>query len=68
MEFLFVCPYRNETFRTAAFRIVEHRGVRVDANGQKHLDAHVQVDIACPHCGEKHRYAADELVCPFEGG
>lgn len=67
MEFLFVCPNRNQTFETAAFTIVENRGVVVDATGNKVLDAKVMLNQPCPVCGEIHVYHAGELSCPFAG-
>ncbi|MBI9085578.1 MAG: hypothetical protein JEZ11_18415 [Desulfobacterales bacterium] len=67
MEFLFVCPNRNRTFETAAFTIVENRGVVIDAAGNKTLDAKVVLDEPCPFCGEAHVYHAGELSCPFAG-
>lgn len=66
MEFIFVCPTANDTFQTDAFRIIENNGIKTDRAGAKHMDAKVQVDMACPFCGEKHIYRADELLCPFE--
>ena len=66
MNFIFVCPSKNDTFETDAFSIIENRGIRTDQQGEKHLDAMVRVDIACPFCGEHHIYRADELVCPFK--
>jgi len=66
MKFIFVCPTANEPFHTDAFSIIENRGIKTDQTGAKHLDAKVRLDAACPFCGEKHIYRADELLCPFE--
>ncbi|KJS33228.1 MAG: hypothetical protein VR64_03190 [Desulfatitalea sp. BRH_c12] len=65
MELVFVCPVAHTPFKTDAYRIVENHGIRTDAAGQKHLDAKVCVDMACPHCGDRHIYSADALSCPF---
>ena len=65
MNLIFVCPRRQKTFESAAYRIIENKGVVVDEHGDKTLDARVALDDPCPFCGEKHVYAAGELACPF---
>lgn len=66
MEFLFVCPEKNEIFKSADFTIVENRGIKTDTAGNKVLDATVKLSRGCPYCGKKHTYPAHELACPFE--
>ena len=65
MEFLFVCPNRNEVFESSEFDIFDNRGVITDAAGNKTLDAKVALNGPCPFCGKKHVYYASELECPF---
>lgn len=65
MNFIFVCPERNEIFETANFHIVENRGVVTDGGGNRTLDAIVVPDDPCPLCGGMHRFHAGELACPF---
>jgi Zn finger protein HypA/HybF involved in hydrogenase expression len=66
MEFIFICPKRNMTFKSADFHITENRGVIENASGNKILDAKIELNASCPFCGEKHVYLANELSCPFE--
>ncbi len=65
MELVFVCPQARAAFRSEKYQIVENRGVRAGADGQKILDAKVALTEACPFCGQNHVYPADELACPF---
>jgi hypothetical protein len=65
MNLIFVCPRRQKTFDSAAYRIVDNKGVVVDEQGNKTLDAKVAINDPCPFCGEKHVYAAGELACPY---
>lgn len=37
MNLIFVCPGRQKTFESAAYRIVENKGVVVDDNENKTL-------------------------------
>lgn len=39
MNLIFVCPGRQKTFESAAYRIIENKGVVVDEHGDKTLDA-----------------------------
>jgi ribosomal protein L37AE/L43A len=68
MNLIFVCPRCQKTFESAAYRIVDNKGVIVDEHGNKTLDAKVAMDAPCPFCGESHVYAAGELACPFGAG
>jgi hypothetical protein len=68
MRFTFVCPTAGRHFDTDDFRLVENRGVVVDADGSRRLDARVRLGRHCPYCGAIHEYPADELACPFGGG
>ena len=65
MRFYFNCPETGQLFETAAFRVIDDRGVATGADGRRRLDARVQVDEPCPWCGRKHIYRADEMICPF---
>lgn len=65
MEFLFICPLRQEAFSSADFEIIDNRGVAADADGNRYLNARVQLTAPCPFCGEHHEYHANELACPF---
>ncbi|MFH1984317.1 MAG: hypothetical protein ABIL58_20945 [Pseudomonadota bacterium] len=67
LNFVFVCPECNRVFETAAFSIVDNRGVVTDADGNKALDATVALNDPCPYCGQRHVYPASELLCPFRG-
>ena len=65
MDFIFVCPQTQKTFTTAAFDIIENRGVISDADGNKILDAKVRLTGPCPYCGNRHIFEANTLLCPF---
>ncbi len=67
MQFSFVCPIHGKIFESDDFRIVENRGVMVDDNGSKTLDAKAALNAPCPYCGQRHVYHASELACPFMG-
>lgn len=67
MKLIFVCSDRNKGFESADYRIVENRGVIIDAAGDKTLDAKVAITERCPYCGQKHIYHVSELSCPFSG-
>jgi hypothetical protein len=65
MKFIFVCPIHQKVFESDAFNLTENKGVKVDAEGRKYLDAKVNLSGPCPYCGERHSFAARELACPF---
>ena len=65
MKFIFVCPIQNRVFESADFRVLENRGVIIDAAGNKRLDAKVTLSEPCPFCGQKHIFDASEMSCPF---
>jgi hypothetical protein len=65
MKFLFVCPLRQETFSSANFEIIDNRGVAVNADGSRYLNARIRLTTPCPACGKQHEYHANELACPF---
>jgi len=67
VKFTFVCPDTNKVFESAAFRVVDNRGIVADEAGNKILDAKVALGDPCPFCGKKHLYPAAELPCPFTG-
>lgn len=67
MKLIFVCPIHQKTFESAAFNLVGNKGVKLDDNGQKYLDARVNLADPCPYCGEMHSFAARDLACPFNG-
>jgi hypothetical protein len=67
MKLIFGCPNQNKVFETADYRIVENKGVIIDAAGNKVLDAKVALNEPCPYCGHKHIYDVSELSCPFAG-
>ena len=66
MRFYFNCPETGRLFETAAFTVIDNKGVVTEADGRRRLDARVQVDEPCPCCGRKHIYRADEMICPFD--
>ena len=66
MDFIFNCPETGKIFETSAFTVLENRGVVIDADGSRRLDARVALDDPCPFCGQRHTYRADEMICPFE--
>ncbi len=65
MDFIFVCPKTQKTFTTPNFEIVDNRGVKTDADGNRMLDATVRLNAPCPFCGDRHEFHATELSCPF---
>ena len=50
MKFIFICPKRNMTFESAAFKVTENQGVISDSSGNKTLDAKVELNEPCPFC------------------
>lgn len=67
MKFVFVCPQHNKVFESENFTLLENKGVVMDGDGNKMLDAKVVLKDPCPFCGRKHQYHASELSCPFQG-
>lgn len=67
MDFVFICPEKNDVFYSNNFKIIDNKGVKTDADGNKFLDAKVVLTEPCPFCGKKHVYHANELSCPFTG-
>ena len=67
MDFKFVCPHTQQLFDTEKFDIIDNRGVITDVSGQKILDAKVILTEPCPHCGQRHIYHANDMLCPFTG-
>ena len=65
VNFIFVCPDKNEVFESSNFKILDNRGVTTDDAGNKTLDAEVAINEPCPFCGQKHVYHASELSSPF---
>jgi hypothetical protein len=46
MEFIFICPKRNMTFKTTYFNITEKRGVISDSSGNNMLDIVTAMQLA----------------------
>jgi hypothetical protein len=67
MKLIFICPTHQKIFESRAFNLVENKGVKVDHNGQKYLDARVNLTEPCPYCGARHSFAVRDLACPFNG-
>jgi hypothetical protein len=65
MKFLFTCPLPLQTFHSDEFQIIDNRGIAVDADGSRYLNARIRLTVPCPFCGEHHVYHATELACPF---
>ncbi len=65
MRLVFVCPETGERFFSERYEIAENNGVQTALDGSKTLDAKVALTEACPFCGQKHVYHANELACPF---
>jgi len=65
MKFLFICPVRQEAFDSSDFQIVDNRGIAVDPDGNRYLNARIRLTAPCPFCGVHHEYHASELACPF---
>lgn len=65
MNFLFTCPNNGKVFETDAFSITDHQGIVTTPDGRKILKATVVLTTPCPFCGERHRYRAEDLSCPF---
>lgn len=62
---VFVCPERGAAFHSTNFRLVENRGIRINKDGGKSLDAKVLLEDPCPFCGRRHVYHVSEIPCPF---
>ena len=66
MDFIFNCPATGRIFETDAFKVTENHGVVTEVDGSRRLDALVALENPCPHCGERHVFRADEMICPFD--
>jgi len=67
MNFIFVCPEKNEIFESGDFEMIENRGIVTDEAGNRSLDAKIALTSACPFCGKQHTFHVSELICPFSG-
>lgn len=65
MFLIFICSTTGQQFQSDQYDIVENKGVVLDENGNRGLDARVRLNAPCPHCGAQHTYHVAELVCPF---
>jgi hypothetical protein len=65
MELIFVCPLKRESFFSGHFELTDNRGIAVDADGNRYLNARIRLTTPCPACGKHHEYHANELACPF---
>jgi hypothetical protein len=65
VNFVFVCPTTGQAFESEQFELIDNRGARIDAQGNRYLDATVRLFDPCPFCGQRHAFAAAELACPF---
>ncbi len=64
MELYFICPRKGVLFASDGYRLGENHGVREKADGGRVLQGEVALTTLCPHCGEKHIYRVDEVICP----
>jgi hypothetical protein len=60
----FRCPATNIDFESNDFKLTENRGITIDSEGHKVLDATVTVSV-CPYCNKEHHYQVSELACPW---
>lgn len=67
MNFIFVCPEKNEIFESGEFEMIENRGIVTDKAGNKSLDAKIVLSSPCPFCGKGHIFHVSEMICPFSG-
>jgi hypothetical protein len=65
MEIIFICPLKRESFFSGHFEVTDNRGIAIDEDENRYLNARVRLTEPCPHCGEHHEYQAKELACPF---
>jgi len=65
VKLVFVCPQHNAAFETDDYRVLDNKGVVLDGDGNKILDAKVALNAPCPFCGAQHVYPASELSCPL---
>jgi predicted RNA-binding Zn-ribbon protein involved in translation (DUF1610 family) len=65
MNFIFNCPETGEVFETGDFSLTENEGTATAPDGSKVLKAVVVLNAPCPICGQRHRYRAEDLACPF---
>jgi hypothetical protein len=65
MKLIFVCPLKRASFFSGHFEVTKNRGIAVDEDGNRYLNARICLAEPCPHCGGHHEYHADELACPF---
>ena len=65
VNFIFVCPTKNEVLESSDFQILDNQRVTTDGFGNETLDAKVALNEPCPFCGKKHVYHASEMSCPL---
>jgi hypothetical protein len=63
VELYFVCPRTGEGYYSEGWETLGELRVEEDPKGAKRLRG--MVAVACPHCGAKHAYPTEELVCPL---
>ena len=64
MILTFTCPETGQPFSSSHYGIAENKGVVLDGQGNRTLDAKVVLYAPCPYCGAEHTYRAAELPCP----
>ena len=64
MNLLFTCPHTGRPFTSDQYRITGNRGVHTGPDGQRVLEAQVELTRPCPWCGQLHVYQAADLPCP----
>ncbi|MFH0782309.1 MAG: hypothetical protein V2B20_10215 [Pseudomonadota bacterium] len=65
MKLHFQCPQTGKIFSTDGYSLTDNRGVILNSQGEKILQAMVEVSQPCPHCQEFHRYRVEDLACPL---
>ncbi len=65
MELTFTCPEMGGYFNCSGFRISDNRGIVTDEDGNRTMDAEVELEEPCPLCGGIHKYHISEIACPF---
>lgn len=63
MELFFTCPVKQQLFSSEHYALVD--GFSVVEGKERKLEGMVQLEEPCPHCGERHLFKVDEVMCSY---
>lgn len=67
MKLYFTCPTVNASFASDNYALLQGYCVVDKGTGDKELQGKVNLNAACPLCGQKHQYNVKDVLCPLTG-